>query len=188
MNIQPGPIDGLFVIEPKVFPDHRGFFFESFNEARLREAGIELQWKQDNHVRSVRDTVRGLHFQWGKGQAKLIRCVRGRVWDVAVDIRPDSPTLGKWHGIELSEENKRIFFIPVGFAHGYAVLSDEAETLYKCSELYDPKMEDGIRWNDPELAVEWPIAHPLLSERDQKAVSFREYLERAKKSMDGAKV
>jgi dTDP-4-dehydrorhamnose 3,5-epimerase len=125
---------------------------------------------------SVKDTVRGLHFQGGKGQAKLIRCVRGRVWDVAVDIRPDSPTLGKWFGVELSAENKRIFFVPAGFAHGYAVLSDEAECIYKCSTVYDPKVESGFKWNDAKVGVHWPVAHPVLSERDQTAQSFDEYL------------
>lgn len=184
MKVERTPIEGLLIIEPRVFPDSRGFFFESYNEARFREAGIDLPWRQDNHAKSVRNTVRGLHFQWGKGQAKLVRCVRGAVWDVAVDIRPDSPTLGRWHGVELTEDNKRMFFIPVGFAHGYAVLSDVAETLYKCSEVYDPKLEDGMRWDDPELAVAWPVKEPILSERDIKAQSFREYLQRARQSLE----
>jgi dTDP-4-dehydrorhamnose 3,5-epimerase len=177
MQVERTPIDDLLVITPKIFPDHRGFFFESYNENRFRENGIDLHWMQDNHVRSTKNTLRGLHFQRGKGQAKLVRCVRGRVWDVAVDIRPDSPTLGQWHAVELTEENKKMFLIPVGFAHGYAVLSDEAEALYKCSNVYDPELEDEILWNDPDIAVDWPISSPNLSERDLKAQSFKQYLE-----------
>jgi dTDP-4-dehydrorhamnose 3,5-epimerase len=164
------------ILTPDIHRDHRGFFYESYNEIRFREVGIDLHWMQDNHVKSTRNTVRGLHFQRGKGQAKLVRCIRGRIWDVAVDIRPDSPTLGRWYAVELSEENKKMFFVPVGFAHGYAVLSDEAEALYKCSNVYDPRLEDGIVWNDPDAAVDWPVDSPILSERDQKAQTLTEYL------------
>ena len=177
MQVERTPIEGLLIVTPRIFPDHRGFFFESYNEERFREIGIDVRWMQDNHVRSTKNTLRGLHFQRGKGQAKLVRCVRGSVWDVAVDIRPDSPTLGKWHAVELTEENKKMFFVPVGFAHGYAVLSDEAEALYKCGSVYDPDLEDEILWNDPDLAVEWPVASPNLSDRDQNAQTFRQYTE-----------
>ena len=177
MQVERTPIDGLLIVTPKVFPDHRGFFFESYNEDRFREVGIDLRWVQDNHVRSTRNTLRGLHFQRGTGQAKLVRCVRGRLWDVAVDIRPGSPTLGKWSAVELTEENKKMFYVPVGFAHGYAVLSEEAEALYKCSNVYDAELEDGIMWNDPDIAVEWPVKTPNLSERDQNAQTFKQYLE-----------
>jgi dTDP-4-dehydrorhamnose 3,5-epimerase len=177
MQVERTPIDGLVIITPTVHSDHRGFFFESYNEVRFRELGIDLNWRQDNHAKSTKNTVRGLHFQRGTGQAKLVRCVRGSVWDVAVDIRPDSPTLGKWHSVELSEENKKMFLIPVGFAHGYAVLSEEAETLYKCSNVYDPKLEDTILWNDPDLAVKWPVADPILSKRDQDAQTLKQYLQ-----------
>jgi len=177
MNVKPTKIPDVLIIEPKVFGDDRGFFFESYNENRFRELGIDLHWMQDNHVRSTQNTLRGLHFQRGKGQAKLVRCVRGSVWDVAVDIRHDSPTLGKWHAVELTEENMKMFFIPVGFAHGYAVLSDEAEALYKCSNVYDPELEDEILWNDPDIAVGWPISSPNLSERDINAQTFKQYLE-----------
>ena len=176
MQVERTPIEGLLIVTPKVFPDHRGFFFESYNEDRFREIGIDIRWVQDNHVRSTRDTLRGLHFQRGKGQAKLVRCVRGRLWDVAVDIRPDSPTLGKWSAVELTEENKKMFFVPVGFAHGYAVLSDDAEALYKCGSVYDPELETEILWNDPDIAVEWPVKSPILSERDQNAQTFKQYL------------
>ena len=178
MQIEHTPIEGLLIVTPTVHADRRGFFFESYNEVRFREIGIDLDWMQDNHVRSTKNTVRGLHFQRGRGQAKLVRCVRGRVWDVAVDIKHDSPTLGRWHGVELNEDNKKMFFIPVGFAHGYAVLSDEAETLYKCGNVYDPELEDGIVWNDPDLAVEWPVSSPLLSARDQTAQTFKQYLQK----------
>lgn len=183
MKIERAPLEGLLILEPQVFADPRGFFYESYNEVKFREAGLDLHWRQDNHAKSIRGTVRGLHFQWGKGQAKLIRCVRGIVWDVAVDIRPGSPTLGRWHAVELSEENKQMFFIPAGFAHGYAVMSAEAETLYKCSEVYNPKLEDSIRWNDPEIGVAWPVENPILSERDQNAQTFQEYLVNARAAM-----
>jgi dTDP-4-dehydrorhamnose 3,5-epimerase len=177
MQVERTPIDGLLIISPKIFADHRGFFFESYNEESFSEAGIDVRWKQDNHAGSAKNAVRGLHFQRGKGQAKLVRCIRGSVWDVAVDIRPDSPTLGRWYAVELTEENRKMFFVPVGFAHGYAVLSEEAETLYKCSNVYDPEAEDEILWNDPDLKVDWPVASPILSERDIGAQTFKQYLE-----------
>lgn len=186
MQVERTPIEGLLIIIPTIYEDHRGFFFESYNEVRFREIGIDLNWAQDNHAKSTRNTVRGLHFQRGKGQAKLVRCVRGCVWDVAVDIRPDSPTLGEWHGIELSEGNKKMFLIPVGFAHGYAVLSDEAETLYKCSNVYDPQLEDGILWNDPDIGVKWPVTSPVLSERDQRAQTLKQYLDSLRSAGEGS--
>ncbi|MCE5228345.1 dTDP-4-dehydrorhamnose 3,5-epimerase [bacterium] len=176
MKVEQGPIAGLLIVTPTVYPDDRGFFFESFNEARFRKHGIDLPWRQDNHVKSVLNTVRGLHFQRGEGQAKLVRCIRGKVWDVAVDIRPGSPTLGKWFGIELTPESFKTFFVPVGFAHGYAVLSDEAEVLYKCSKEYDPNLEDGFRWDDSDVAVQWPVETPILSKRDVTAQTFRELM------------
>ena len=176
MEVKKGPLDGLLIIQPRVFVDSRGFFFESYNENRFKEQGIDLHWMQDNHARSARNTVRGLHFQCGIGQAKLVRCIRGRVWDVAVDIRPGSPTLGQWFGLELSEENKTLLFIPVGFAHGYAVLSDEADLVYKCSNVYDSQLEDGFLWNDPRIGIQWPVASPILSERDKNAKTFQEWL------------
>lgn len=174
MQIEKTPLDGLLIVHPKVFNDNRGFFFESYNAEEFKKLGIDVPWVQDNHARSVRDTVRGLHFQRGRGQDKLIRCIRGSVWDVAVDIRPDSPTLGQWFGLELTEENKTMLFVPVGFAHGYAVLSDEAEVVYKCSNVYDAKLESGFRWNDPQVGVRWPVEEPILSQRDLTSPSFAE--------------
>jgi dTDP-4-dehydrorhamnose 3,5-epimerase len=177
MNIERPPIEGLLIITPRIFEDHRGFFFESYNTIRFKENGIDLIWMQDNHARSAKSTIRGLHFQRGRGQAKLVRCIRGSVWDVAVDIRPDSATFGKWHAVELSEENKKMFLIPAGFAHGYAVLSEGAETLYKCSTVYDADLEDEILWNDPDIAIDWPVHEPVLSERDLNAQTLKHYLE-----------
>lgn len=176
MEVVETSIPDLKIIRPRVFHDDRGFFFESYNENKFAALGLPAVWRQDNHARSCRNTLRGLHFQMGKGQAKLARCVRGRVWDVAVDIRPDSPTLGRWHGVELTEDNMLMFLIPEGFAHGYCVLSDEAEVLYKCSTVYDPTLESEIAWNDAEIAVEWPVKEPVLSQRDINAQSFQSYL------------
>lgn len=178
MEIVTTPLEGLRIIRPRIFADRRGFFFESYNAHRFAEHGLDYRWVQDNHARSVRGTVRGLHFQRGPGQPKLVRCVRGRIWDVAVDIRPGSPTLGRWFGHELDEDRKDMLLVPAGFAHGYAVLSDEADVLYKCATIYDPQLEDGIDLYDPDLAVQWPIADPILSERDRSNQSFKQYLAR----------
>ncbi len=174
MEFEATPLDGLWIVKPRVFEDPRGFFFESYNAEVFRKHGLEPDWVQDNHANSVRDTVRGLHFQRGVGQAKLVRCVRGTIWDVAVDIRPDSPTFKQWYGCELSEANKLMLMIPVGFAHGYAVLSDVAECLYKCNKLYDGKLEFGFKWNDAEIGVKWPVSNPILSKRDVDSISFAE--------------
>ena len=172
MELETTPLAGLWIVKPRVFADARGFFFESYNSAIFARHGVDHPWVQDNHARSVRGTVRGLHFQRGAGQAKLVRCVRGRIWDVAVDIRPDSPTYRKWHGLELTEDNKLMLLILTGFAHGYAVLSEEAECLYKCSSVYDPKLEFGFQWNDHEIGVQWPVSEPILSKRDIEAIGF----------------
>lgn len=176
MDVEKTPIDGLTVLRPKVFEDSRGFFLESYNENLFRDLGLRTHWAQDNHSRSVRGTLRGLHFQLGEGQAKLFRCVLGTIWDVGVDLRPDSPTFGRWHGVELSAENKKMFLLAEGFAHGFVVLSDVAECLYKCSTVYDQALESEIAWNDPEVGIEWPVADPILSERDQNAQSLAEYM------------
>jgi len=167
------PLAGLYVLEPKVFTHDRGFFFESNNERDFRRAGLNTVWAQDNHARSVKNTLRGMHFQKGRGQAKLVRCPRGKIFDVAVDIRPDSATFGKWYGAELSEDNHRMLYVPEGFAHGYAVLSDVAESLYKCDSLYDPAIESEFTWNDPDVGIDWPVDEPVLSERDKNAKPFR---------------
>lgn len=173
MHFTTGPIPGLVIIDPVVRIDPRGFFMETYRRDLFAAAGITCDFVQDNHSCSTRNTVRGLHFQTHPGQAKLVRCTRGMIWDVAVDMRLGSPTLGKWAGQELSAANKRLFFIPVGFAHGFAVLSDEVEVQYQCSAYYDPAGEAGFQWNDPEIAVDWRITgDPILSERDIKAPPF----------------
>lgn len=176
MKIIETSIPDLKIVEPQVFGDERGWFVESWNQAKFEDLGLNYQFAQDNHSMSVKNTLRGLHFQTEPGQAKLIRAVKGKIWDVAVDIRPESPTFKKWVGVELSEENHLMFMVPIGFAHGFCVLSEEAEVCYKCTSVYNPQTEAGILWNDPEVGVEWPIDIPLLSERDQQAPSLSEYL------------
>lgn len=166
MNVIPLDIADVILIEPNVFADDRGFFLESYHRDRFVAAGIDCAFAQDNHSQSAYGTLRGLHYQSAPGQAKLVRVVRGRVWDVAVDIRPASPTFGRWVAAELSEANKRMLFVPVGFAHGFVVLSDVADVLYKCSNVYVAETEAGIAWDDPDVAVPWPIDQPLLSPRD----------------------
>lgn len=160
-------LDGVVIIEPKVFGDERGFFLESFQADRYRElAGIEQAFVQDNHSRSSKGVLRGLHFQVNNPQGKLVRVVRGEVFDVAVDVNPASPTYGHYEGVVLSESNKRQFWVPPGYAHGFVVLSDTADFEYKCTEYYDPADEGGIIWNDPKVAIDWPIADPVLSAKD----------------------
>ena len=171
MNIIKTPIEGLLVIEPQVFKDARGYFVETYNEQRYKEAGIDAQFVQDNQSCSSYGVARGLHFQRPPyTQAKLVCCTVGRVLDVAVDIRKGSPTYGQWFGVELSEENKRQFFIPKGFAHGFSVLSKQAIFTYKCDNLYHPEADGGILLNDPDLAIDWQIPEELriLSEKDKK--------------------
>lgn len=158
MEVIKTSIDGVVIIEPKVFGDERGFFLESFQADRYREqAGIEMPFVQDNHSRSSKGVLRGLHFQKSKPQGKLVRVVRGEVFDVAVDIRPDSPTYGKWEGVYLSEENKRQFWVPPGLAHGFVVLTDTADFEYKCTDYYDPTDEGSLIWNDPAVGIDWPL-------------------------------
>ncbi|MDZ4185466.1 MAG: dTDP-4-dehydrorhamnose 3,5-epimerase [Desulfuromonadales bacterium] len=171
MNVILTAIPDVLILEPKVFGDSRGFFFESFNEKVFREAtGVTAHFVQDNHSRSARGVLRGLHYQIEQPQGKLVRCTQGEIFDVAVDIRRDSPTFGQWVGEILSEENKRQMWIPPGLAHGFLVLSDSADFLYKTTEYYAPQHERAILWNDPDLGIEWPlIAPPLLSEKDRVA-------------------
>ena len=175
--IKKTPLEGLLVVKPRVFRDSRGFFAETYNRERFSEAGINEEFVQDNHSQSARGTLRGLHFQSAPGQAKLVRCTRGRIWDVAVDIRPGSATFGRHHAVELAPDEMAFFYVPVGFAHGFLVLSDEAEVQYKCSNVYNAATEVGIAWNDPDLNVPWPLEglQTLLSERDQKNPSFAEW-------------
>ena len=167
-------LDGVVLVEPDVFGDERGFLLETFSVPRWRELGIDLEFVQDNHSRSRAGILRGLHFQTSPGQAKLVRCARGRIWDVAVDLRRDSATYRRWEGHELDDERHRQLFVPVGFAHGFCVLSEVADVAYKLSSLYDPATEAGIAWNDPDVAVEWPIADPEISERDRAAPRLAE--------------
>lgn len=164
-------LPGVYIVEPQVFGDHRGFFMESWSQRAFEEAGQHYNFVQDNHSSStVKGTLRGIHFQRGdKSQAKLVRCARGAVLDVAVDLRTSSPTYKQWVGVELSEENKKQLLIPRGFGHGFLTLTDEVEFLYKADNPYAPEADGGIRWNDPELGVNWGVEAPILSEKDRKS-------------------
>jgi dTDP-4-dehydrorhamnose 3,5-epimerase len=174
MNLTRFEIEGLVLIEPKVFGDARGFFFESWNERRYREAGLGAAFVQDNFSLSRRGTLRGLHFQKPAAQGKLVWVLEGEVFDVAVDIRRSSPTFGRWHGVNLSSENKQQFFIPPGFAHGFAVLSETALFAYKCTDFYTPQHEVTIAWNDPDIGIQWPVAQPVLSDKDQRGLRLKD--------------
>ena len=173
MRVSKTPIDGLLIIEPKIFVDPRGMFYEVYSESRYEEHGISC-FVQDNHSISKKGVVRGLHYQVNPGQSKLVRVTRGEIFDVAVDIRKQSPTYGKWWGLSLSETNNFQLYIPIGFAHGFCVLSELAEVLYKCSDYYSPENERGILWNDPGLAIDWPVKDPILSEKDAVYPLFSE--------------
>ena len=171
MNFIRTEIEGVWIVEPKVFGDHRGFFMESWSKRSFEEAGLFYDFVQDNHSSSsVKGTLRGIHFQRGdKAQAKLVRCVKGAVLDVAVDLRPSSPTYKKWVAVELSAENKRQLLIPRGFGHGFVALTDEVEFLYKADNFYAPEADGGIRWNDPEISVDWGVENPILSKKDSES-------------------
>ena len=168
MRLIDEPLPGVKVLSPEVYEDSRGFFMESYNRRRFAAFGIDCDFAQDNHSRSSRGVLRGLHYQLGHAQAKLVRTTRGRVFDVVVDIRRGSPSFGRWFGIELSEENRLQLFAPEGFAHGFLVLSEVAEFQYKCSDFYSMKDERGLPWDDPTIGIEWPLdgAEPILSGRD----------------------
>lgn len=173
-----GGISGLHIITPKVHGDERGYFIETYHEAELKEAGIDTRFVQDNQSMSVRGVLRGMHYQKNYPQAKLIRVISGSVFDAVIDLRKDSDTFGRWHGIVLSAENHRQIFVPEGFAHGFLVLSDRAEVFYKCNDFYHPDDEGGIAWNDPEIGIEWPGIENgeglIISEKDQKWKSLKE--------------
>ncbi|MBI5751433.1 MAG: dTDP-4-dehydrorhamnose 3,5-epimerase [Hydrogenophilales bacterium] len=171
MIVTPTVLPEVLLIEPKIFGDARGFFYESYNRRALRDAtGIDADFVQDNHSRSAKNVLRGLHYQLAQAQGKLVRAVAGSVFDVAVDIRKQSPNFGRWVGAELSAENKKMMWVPPGFAHGFLVLSDYAEFLYKTTDDYAPQHERAILWNDPAIGVQWPLAgEPLLSAKDQTA-------------------
>lgn len=173
MRIIPGRLDGVMLVEPAVHGDERGFFLETFRADLLHEAGVDAPWVQDNHSRSRYGTIRGMHFQ--PGQAKLVRCARGAIFDVACDIRKGSPTFGRWEGYRLDDETHRQLLIPDGFAHGFAVLSEMADVAYKTTAYYDPRTEGGFRFDDPEVAIEWPeLGEPTVSARDRDAMTLRE--------------
>jgi dTDP-4-dehydrorhamnose 3,5-epimerase len=175
VKIIPTGLPGVLLIEPVVHRDERGFFLETYQSTRYRQAGVDTTFVQSNHSRSVRGTLRGLHWQEAPHpQAKLIRVVAGEVFDVAVDLRPGSETFGRWVGTTLSAENFHQMYVPVGFAHGFCVVSDVAELEYQCSDIYDPAAERGLMWNDPDLAIEWPVENPLVSARDQTHPTLRD--------------
>jgi len=165
----PTKLDGVALIEPQVHGDERGFFVETYSRDAWRELGVEVEFVQHNHSRSAKGTLRGIHFQTEPGQAKLLRCVRGEILDVAVDLRRDSPTYGQWEAHVLDDVKHRQLFVPVGFGHGFAVLSDVADVAYQVSSYYDPATEAGIAWDDPDIGIEWGVESPLLSERDKTA-------------------
>ncbi len=174
MKVQSLSLKGLLVIQAQVFQDERGLFYESYRRSRYADVGIDIEFSQDNISFSKKNTLRGLHYQESPGQAKLVSVVQGSIWDVAVDIRPDSSTYGSWAALELNDENFKQLYIPVGFAHGYCVLSDFARVQYKVSSAFDPLMERTIVWNDPGLAIEWPVKNPILSDRDRNALPHRQ--------------
>lgn len=172
------PLEGVFVVDIDFFKDERGFFMESWHKRDFAEAGLSFDFVQDSHSRSSCGVLRGLHYQDMRApMAKLVRCTVGRVFDVAVDLRVSSPTFGKWFGIELTAENKKQLLVPIGFAHGFLTLSDVCEIQYKQTEYYAPQTEGGISWNDPEVAITWPLTDPILSKRDQNQASLKQYLQ-----------
>lgn len=176
ITVETTPIEGLLVITPTVFGDNRGYFMETYNAADFKEVGIDCTFVQDNQSASKKGVIRGLHFQINYPQDKLVRVIRGEVFDVAVDMRKGSATYGKWYGVRLSEENKKMFFIPKNFAHGFLVLSDYAEFTYKCTELYHPNDEGGIIYNDPDIGIDWPAdgLELIFSEKDKKWPTLKE--------------
>lgn len=176
MELIPTVIANLVIIEPRVFGDDRGFFLESWNPRSFAQLGLDLQFVQDNHSRSARGVLRGLHYQQPNPQGKLVRVVAGRAWDVAVDLRAGSPTFGRWLGVELSAENKRMFWVPPGFAHGFVSLEDGTDFLYKCTAFYDPANEHSLMWDDPAIGIDWPLEgiEPQLSAKDKVGRPLRE--------------
>jgi dTDP-4-dehydrorhamnose 3,5-epimerase len=174
MEIIPTRLEGVVIIEPKVFTVPRGFFFETYQENRYRENGITCKFVQDNLSYSQKNSLRGLHYQHPHGQAKLVSVLKGEVFDVAVDIRKGSPNFGKWVGVPLSADQHRQLFIPEGFAHGFCVLSDDAVFSYKCSDFYSPEAEHGIAWNDARVGIEWPVEDPILSEKDDSLLHLKD--------------
>jgi dTDP-4-dehydrorhamnose 3,5-epimerase len=169
MNVIKTALPGVLILEPKVISDNRGLFMETFHARRYAEAGISYAFVQDNYSKSIQDTLRGLHFQEPAAQGKLVQVLAGTIYDVVVDIRRGSPTFRMWRGVELSSENRKQLWVPPGYAHGFLVRSETAEVIYKCTEFYRPDAEHSIAWNDPEIAIRWPVEHPLLSKKDAEA-------------------
>ena len=164
-------LPGVILVEPRVFEDDRGFFLEAFKLSDFEKAGLHLSFKQSNHSRSTKNVLRGLHYQLNpRAQGKLIRCIEGKIFDVAVDIRKGSPTYGKWIGEYLCEENRRLLYIPEGFLHGFCVVSESAQIIYYCTEEYSPAHDRSVKWNDPSIGIQWPVTHPVLSAKDENAV------------------
>lgn len=172
MNIIPTEIPDVLIIEPRVFGDERGFFMETWNTSAFADAGLDLTFVQDNHSRSQKGVLRGMHFQMPGPQGKLVRVTQGAVFDVAVDLRKSSPTFGKWVGVELSAQNKRMFWVPEGFAHGFLTLEDDTDFLYKCTASYAPQNEHSLAWDDPAVGIEWPLAgiKPIISDKDARGL------------------
>jgi dTDP-4-dehydrorhamnose 3,5-epimerase len=179
IRVTPTDLDGVLIVEPDLFRDERGFFLETYRQDRYAEQGVDCAFVQDNHSQSRQGVLRGLHYQdLSAPQAKLVRCSRGAILDVAVDLRAGSPTFGRWVAVELSDENARQLFVPVGFGHGFLTLSETAEVQYKCSGYYAPAAEGAVRWDDPEIGIVWPVERPVVSAKDQAAQSLATYRER----------
>lgn len=174
IEVEETRLDGVRIIKPRVFPDERGFFMETFNVTDAASEGLPTVYVQDNHSLSSKGVLRGLHYQYPRWQGKLIRAASGEIFDVAVDIRKGSPTYGEWLGIVLSAENKLQLYVPEGFAHGFVVLSDTADLLYKCTTLFDPGQDCCLMWNDPDIGVDWPVSEPIISEKDNKGQRFKD--------------
>lgn len=182
MKFKPASIPGVLMVEPDVFRDKRGFFFESYHKEKYKKGGIDVEFVQDNHSKSARGTLRGLHGQTSYPQAKLVRVLQGEIFDVAVDVRNDSPTFKRWVGERLSASNQKQLFIPAGFAHGFCVLSETADVEYKCSDFYHPEDEFSLLWNDPDIGIEWPVSNPVLSKKDASAKTLAEMYRRVEGS------
>lgn len=178
MKLEKTPLADVFIITPAIFSDERGFFVENYRKDKFQELGIQAEFVQDNHSGSIKNVLRGLHFQWDPPMGKLMRVTVGHAFLVAVDIRKKSPTLGQWFGLEASAENKKQLYAPAGFARGFCALSDLAEIQYKCTGIYNKNAESGIRWNDPALGIKWPIGNPIVSERDNRAQTLAEWLKK----------
>jgi len=172
MKVESTNLSGVVVVTPQVFGDDRGFFMETYNSAKTAELGVPEVFVQDNHSRSTQGVLRGMHFQYPQWQGKLVRAISGEIYDVAVDMRSDSETFGKWFGVYLNDENKQQLYVPPGFAHGFCVTSEIADVAYKCTSDYQPNQDTGFRWNDPEIGIDWPLENPLLSEKDSQLELF----------------